>query len=486
MTEKRTGNNPNKKATDSRPAEQRAFESLEKVTSSRSAPRNLIERLIEKTFKPSTGRKHDWVGDAEWAEIEQEPIKGRTLIYGIGITVILLVLWASVASLDEVTRGEGRIIPSRQLQVVQAIDGGVVEELFVREGDIVEAGDLLIRLDKIRSQASFQESRFQVLALKAKVARLEGLIENQLFILAPDIVQEIPDIARREMELYEQSRRELEEQLSIYREQLNQRRKELEEAQARLSHSEQNLELARQELESTRPLLRSGAVSEIDVLRLQREFTGLKSDIAQTRARIGMLKAAIAESVNRIDEADIAMRNRWRAELSEALANLASLEESTHRLADMVRSSEIRAPVRGIVQRLFYNTIGGVVPAGREVAEIVPLDDQLLVEAKILPPDVAFLRPGLPATVKLSAYDFTIYGGLKAELEHISADSITDERGNTFFIVRVRTHESSLGEDLPIIPGMTAQVDILTGKKTVLAYLLKPVLRATSNAMSER
>jgi adhesin transport system membrane fusion protein len=220
-------------------------------------------------------------------------------------------------------------------------------------------------------------------------------------------------------------------------------------------------------------------------LRLERQITQIEGEISQTEARFGVVEAAIAESRSRIQEAELNFRNNWRKELSDALAQLRTLEEGSGRLADMVNSTELRAPVRGIVQRVFFNTLGGVIPAGREVAELVPLDDQLVVEARINPTDVAFLRPGLNAVVKLSAYDYTIYGGLDAILEFISADTITDERDNSYFLVRVRTQGADLG-GLPIIPGMTAQVDILTGKRTVLQYLMKPILRATSNALSER
>lgn len=465
--------------------EQQAFESLEKVTKATPVT-SAIDRRLDKTFGLSRKRPQDWVGDAEWAELEQTPVRGRVLIYGICLTVIALIIWAGFASLDEVTRGEGRIIPSSQLQIIQAVDGGVVREIHVKQGDVVEAGDLMFVLDKTRSMASYQESQTQIFALQAKVARLSGLIENRSFELDEGISIVIPNIAQREQEHFGQNKRELEERLTVHREQLEQRIKEHEEAEARLVSAQRNLALATREYDATVPLLSSGAVSEIDILRLQREIAQIEGEISQTQARLGGISAAIEESRSRIEEADLSFRNAWRTELSEALTQLRSLEEGSSRLADMVSSTEVRAPMRGIVQRVFYNTIGGVVPASREVAELVPLDDQLLVEARILPADVAFLRPGLDAMVKLSAYDFTIYGGLDATLEFISADTITDERDNTFFLVRVRTTGSGLDEDLPIIPGMTAQVDILTGKRTVLQYLLKPVLRASANALGER
>jgi len=466
-------------------AEQKAFETMERVTTAEPWGSRLIQRIF---FRLGMGRtrRFDWVGDAEWASLEQTPLRGRLLIYGIVLTVIALVGWASVASLDEVTRGEGRIIPSRQLQVVQSVDGGVIREIHIKEGDVVEPGDLMFVLDRTRSMASYQESHTQVLSMEARIARLTGLIEDTEFKLDPAIETEIPEIAKREREHFTQNQRELNELLSVHPEQLAQRFKELEEVTARHHSEQRNLALATREYDATYPLVSSGAVSEIDVLRLERQIAQIEGDISQTVARTGAIESAIQESRARIEEADINMRNRWRTELSEALTQRRSLQQGSSRLADMVSSTEVRAPVRGIVQRMFYHTQGGVVPASREVAELVPLDDQLLVEARINPSDVAFLRPGLNAVVKLSAYDYTIYGGLDARLELISADTITDERDNTYFLVRVRTDRAELRDDMPIIPGMTAQVDILTGKRTVLQYLLKPVLRATSNALSER
>ena len=467
-------------------AEQRGFEKLGELTHHDNPLVRFLLRGLERFHLAGGAKRQDWVGDAEWAEIAQDPLRARVLLYCIIASVFALLIWSAFAELDEVTRGEGRVIPSRQLQVVQALDGGVITDLHVQEGDIVDVGDLLIQLDTTRSIASFQESRVQALALQARIARLEGLIENRPFNLDASIKEEIPEIAQREGELYKDSLTELQQRLSVFREQLAQRRKEHEEAAAHEEHARRNLALANRELQATRPLLRSGAVSQVDIIRLERDITGIEGDIAQTTARMGAIDSAIVESISRINEAETSMRNQWRSELSESLARLGSLDESAHRLADVVRSAEIRAPVRGIVQRLFYNTLGGVVTPGKEVLEIVPLDDQLLVEARIMPPDMAFLRPGLPAMVKLTAYDFAIYGGLEATLERLSADSITDDRGNTYFLARVRTTEGSLGTDLPVMPGMTAQVDILTGKKTVLSYLLKPVLRATSNAMTEK
>ena len=260
----------------------------------------------------------------------------------------------------------------------------------------------------------------------------------------------------------------------------------LKEAQARFDQASRALDLASRELSLTRPLLSSGAVSEVEVLRLERDVSNARGERNQASAQVARLQAAIEEADSKLREASLELKNRWSNELSETLGQLAALEQSNVGLQDKVAMAEIRSPVDGIVQRLHVTTLGGVVQPGQDIVEIVPNDEQLLVEARIAPQDIAFLRPGQSAFVKFTAYDFATYGGMQATLEHISADTITDDDNNTFYLVRVRTQDNALGPNLTIIPGMTAQVDIRTGKRTVLDYLLKPLLRAKGNALSER
>jgi adhesin transport system membrane fusion protein len=286
--------------------------------------------------------------------------------------------------------------------------------------------------------------------------------------------------------LYQSNLNELEQKLSQARQQLTQRREELNEVEARLTQASRAYDLSSQELQVTRPLLDSGAISEVEILRLERDASNAKGEMGQATAQKARIQSAILEAQNKLQEVSLVAKNEWRSQLSETLAKLSSLSETSTGLADRVKYADIRAPVRGTVQRLFINTEGGVVQPGSEVLEMTPLDDQLLIEAKIPPKDIAFLRPGQPAMVKLTAYDFTVYGGLLGDLEHISTDTVTDEQDQTYYIVRVRTRESGFDQALPIIPGMTAQVDIITGKKTVLSYLLKPILRAKQNALTER
>ncbi len=427
-----------------------------------------------------------WQGEVQAARKAQEPLRARFLLYVTALVLGLLVFWASRAELDVVTRGTATVVPSRQVQVVQSLDGGIVSEILVREGQVVEPGELLVRIDATRVVSTLREQRAQYLALLAKTARLAAIAEGKPFVIPPEVVDEAPDTAAAETRLHASSTRELDSAIGVYDQQLAQRRQELNEAVSFKEQSERNFELAAQELAQTEPLVASGAVSQVEILRLKRDVSKLRGDTEQSTAQVTRARAAIAEARRKREQVELDFRNDTRKELAEANAELSSLFEGSVGLQDKVKQTEVRSPVRGTIKRLLINTQGGVVLPGREIIEIVPLDDTLLLEARITPRDIGFLRPGQEATVKFSAYDFLVFGGLDAVVESIGADTITDEEGNPFYLVRVRTHESSLGDNLPIIPGMLAEVDILTGRKTVLDYLLKPVLRARQRAMTER
>lgn len=467
-------------------AEQQGFEAIGRVSRKGGKPfRSLIDRLFARRVT-SAHLDRDWASDADWARMQQDPLRARGLLYILLLAVIALGVWSYFAEIDEVTKGLGRVIPSSQIKIIQSYDGGVVSSIDIEEGQHVSPGQVLMHIDPTRYVSSYREGVARSLALSAKAERLGALTNDQPFVPSQEVIEQSPRLAAHERELYRTSKQELEEQRSIAREQLTQRREELREAEARRDSASRTLSLASRELGLTRPLLGSGAVSEVEVLRLERDVSSARGELNQAEAQVSRLQAAVEEAQSKIREVALEMQNRWRNELSETLGQLAAIEESNVGLQDKVSMAEIRSPVAGIVQRLHVNTLGGVVQPGQEVVEIVPSDDKLLVEARIAPQDIAFLRPGQPATVKLTAYDYSIYGGLAAELEHISADTITDEEGNTFYLVRVRTQAGEVSGDLAVIPGMTAQVDIKTGKRTVMQFLLKPVMRAWSDSLGER
>lgn len=431
----------------------------------------------------------DFAADAEWTAAEHNPRGARALVRITALALVVLVAWAALARIDEVTRGEGKVIPSRQLQVLQSLDGGMVQEILVREGEQVKEGQPLLKVDPTRFVSSLKENRAQYLSLLAKAARLEAISSGKPFALPDAIQREVPELAAQELSLYQSKKAELEAAIGVAQQQVIQRSQELKEVQARREQASQSYDLTAKELNATRPLLKSGAVSDVEILRLERDVARYRGERDSANAQIPRIQAAIGEASRKQQEVDLAFRNQAKSELSETMGKLSSLSEGSVGLADKVKQSEIRSPVNGTVKQLFVNTVGGVVQPGKDLIAIVPGEDTLLLEAKVLPRDIAFLHPGQSALVKFTAYDFSVYGGLDGVLENIGADSITDEKGNTYYLVKVRTKTGYLeenGKRLPIIPGMVAEVDIRTGKKTILSYLLKPVLRAKANALTER
>jgi adhesin transport system membrane fusion protein len=441
--------------------------------------------LADWTENPET-REEDFVQDADYFIIYQEPLRARVLIKTILIAMALFIMWMAVATVDEITKGEGKVIPSSQIQVLQSMDGGIVVEINVKEGQVVDAGQVLLRVDPTRFESSVREHRSQYLALTTKAARLRALAEGLPFVPPPEVLVEDPKTVQDEQRLYESARSNVAAQVSIAREQLVQRQQELSEMRAKREQASQAYELTARELAVTKPLINSGAVSEVELLRLERDTSRFRGERDMAAAQILRSQAAMSEASRKIEEVELNARNEVRKELGDTMAKLNAFTEGGVALADKVKHASVRSPVRGTVKRLFVNTVGGVVQPGKDLVEVVPLEDALILEAKVAPKDIAFLSPGQPAIVKFTAYDFSTYGGLEARLENIGADSITDERGNTFFLVKVRTLKSSLGAGLPIIPGMVAEVDIITGQKSILSYLLKPVLKAKQNALTER
>jgi adhesin transport system membrane fusion protein len=389
--------------------------------------------------------------------------------------VVLLLIWAAFAKVDEVTRGEGRVVPSRQLQVVQSLDGGVVAEIWCAKARWWRPARCCCASTEPAPPPACAKAPRRALPwrpAKPACARWPRARPSSRPRPEGDDERRIIDEERR---LYQTRLSELNTLVSISRQQLMQRQQELAEAQASRSAAIRGLELAQQELTQTRPLLATGAVSQVEVLRLERDVTRNKGDAEQTLAQIARVHAAIGEASRKIQETELSFRNDARKDMAEVMGKLNALNEGSVALADKVDKAQVKSPVRGRVQRLLANTVGGVVQPGKDIVEVVPLDDALVLEARVLPKDIAFIHPGQDAMVKFTAYDFSIFGGLEAKVENISPDTVIDEKGNAFYIVRVRTNQPNFDERLPVIPGMTAEVDVLTGQKTVLSYLLKPV-----------
>ncbi|AFS36467.1 HlyD family type I secretion periplasmic adaptor subunit [Alteromonas macleodii] len=454
------------------------------ILNSGGEKKDWLQRLMRGWLAPPPGQ--DWVLEAEWSRIMQTPVKARGLLYLVSLVLFLLVVWSYFAEIDEVAKGDGKVIPSQQLQVLQSYDGGIVQDILVREGQTVKAGQVLLKVDPTRFLSSLEENTTQFAALAAKVQRLSALTQGDVLRFNRELREQAPTIVDNERKLYNSNLAELDEVAAGSDSRIMQRRQDVEEERANLSQYQNVLSLSKKELAVTKPLLASGAVSEIEILRLERQIVELEGNITKSKVAIERGLNAIEEEIIKKEEARLKLVNRWNQELTEATAEMATLQQSQTSLEDVVSQAALRSPINGTVQRLLINTIGGVITPGSAVVELVPQDDQLIVEAKVSPKDIAFIREGQQAILKFSAYDFTIYGGMSAEVQHISADAITNEKDETYYLVRLETKKSIADEALDILPGMIVQVDILTGKKTVLNYILSPLFNVTASALRER
>jgi adhesin transport system membrane fusion protein len=395
--------------------------------------------------------------------------------------------WSHGAMLDEVTRGAGRVIPSSQVQVVQNLEGGILAEINVLEGAVAEKGQVLLRIDNVAAASSLRELRTKFLGMQAALSRLEAEAEGAEAIDFPqDVLAEAPSTADNERHLFEARQVQLKQQIQILRDQVTQKRQEIAELNAKVGQNQRALALAQQELDLLKPLVDRGISPKLEFLRVQQKVQELATLSESVRLAIPRTAAALQEAERRIGEREAAFRADAQREFNDRQGELYALRENMAAGTDRVTRTEVRSPVRGTVNKIFITTIGGVIRPGENLVEIVPLEDTLLIEAKIRPSDRAQLYPGQKAMVKVSAYDFTIHGGVDAMLTDISADTILDPDGESYYRIRLRTETNNLGPDKPIIPGMTATAEILTGRKTVLDYLLKPIIKAQGSALRER
>jgi adhesin transport system membrane fusion protein len=431
----------------------------------------------------------EFMPEVDGTILEDSPWFTRITVWAVSGCLLAALIWANFAVLEEVTTGEGKAIPSSKIQVIQNLEGGIVTEIFVREGQVVEKGDVLLRLDDTRFISNQGETEADRLALVARVERLTAEAEGRPIAMPEEILRKAPQLAEDELALYQSRQGYLQSEQRTLGEQLRQKSQELAEFRSKSQQYRASMGLLQQELNMSQPLVASGAISQVEILRLRRSLIEIRGSLDATNLAIPRAESAMAEIKSKIEESELGFRSDAFRELNEIRTELTKLTSTSVAIQDRVSRTTVASPVRGVIKQLKVNTIGGVVQPGSDMLEIVPLDDSLLVEAKVRPQDVAFLHPGQKAMVKFSAYDFTIYGGMKANLELISADTITDEEGKSFYLIQVRTDKSHLGSDehpLLIIPGMVATVDIITGKKSVLDYLLKPVLKARAEALRER
>ncbi|MDD3325118.1 MAG: HlyD family type I secretion periplasmic adaptor subunit [Sulfurospirillaceae bacterium] len=432
---------------------------------------------------------YEYMSSLSEAILQKAPSASSKLIWLIAIAVGWLIYWSSIAEIDEITRGEGKIIPSQQLQVVQNLEGGIVSEILVKEGDFVKKGQILLKIDDKNFASSFGESKLRFIELKAKSLRLEAEANDKPFEVPNDADIDMKKQIVYEKSFYNSNKEQISKTIQILQEQLAQRQNELTELETKVARLQESYDLVTKEKKIMEPLKDKGLVSEVEFLQLERQANNIKGELQGARLSIPRIQSTKEEVYKKISEARLNFKNRAKKELNEAVAEMSRLHETQTSLEDRVRRTLVRAPMDGTVKQLLVNTVSGVVKPGMDILEIVPAEDTLLVEAKVKPSDVAYLRPGLEAMVKFTAYDFAIHGGLKGILTLISADTLTNDKGESYYLVHIKTDKNYLGtpeKPLNIMVGMTVSVDILTGKKTVLDYLLKPILKAKQNALRER
>lgn len=424
------------------------------------------------------------------ALIDDAPRIVRLTIWGVILFFAFMLAWAHFAIIDEVTKGEGKAIPSSKIQKIQNLEGGIVAQIYVKEGQIVDPGAPLIRLDDTRFASNVGETEADRIGMALRVERLSAEVDDRPLAIADDLRKAAPKQASNEEQLYRSRRQQLADEVGGLQAQLLQKQQELREFASKQEQYRNSLSLLRQEIGMSEPLVKQGAVSPVEVLRLKRSEVETRGQLDATSLAIPRAQAAISEVQRKIDETRGKFRSDALTQLNEARTDLSKYTATAKGLEDRVSRTMVSSPVRGIIKQVLVNTVGGVIQPGSDIVEIVPLDDTLIVEAKIRPQDIAFLHPGQEAMIKFTAYDYTIYGGLKGQLEQIGADTITDEdKKQTYYLIRLRTDRNHLGPDdkpLLIIPGMVASVDIITGHKSILSYLLKPILRAKAEALHER
>jgi adhesin transport system membrane fusion protein len=392
--------------------------------------------------------------------------------------------WAATTEIDRVSRGQGRVVPQTQNQVVQHFEGGIVTEILVREGEQVTQGQVLFRIENSFWRSELSQTRIDILSKQARLIRLEAEASAQNSVAFPDdLIQNVPKIVERELALFEGRRKTLDEQLAILDDQVRQKELELSELRARWVNTTKERDLVNQRVSNLRRLAAIGGVSANEMLESERGLQQIDSRLAELLHDIPRTDAALSEVHRRRSEARLRFRSDAEKERSDTEVQLAKNQENELALRDRSLRAEVLAPITGIVNKLNVTTVGGVVKSGEPLLQLVPADASIAVEARLSPTDRAEVWPGQPATVKISAYDYSIYGGMPGKVLEISPDALTDEKGNPYFRVRLEAAAKSFGDSRPVVPGMLAEVDILIGRRTILESLIRPVKQIRDNAL---
>lgn len=423
------------------------------------------------------------------AVIEQTALHSKVFLWIVMLTIATAIFWMDRTMLDEVVKGYGKIIPSGKIKSIQNLEGGIIKEIMVKEGDNVKQGQPLLKIEDIFYSSSHERNRLKYDELFAKSLRLKAEAFGKLFIVPDKMDKSLSELVEKERSLYESNQQQLYKNLQVLGSQKLQHYDKLEELQTHHIELTEAMNLVQEQININLPLVERKIVSEVDFLRLKQEKNSVQQSLTKTRFAEKTIKSVIEETQITLDGALLAFQNEAKEELNSIDAEMQRIKESQLALKDQVKRTLIHSPVTGVVKIMHVNTIGGVVQPGREIVDILPTGDTLLVEVRIHPKDIAFIYPDQRAVVKLTAYDFSIYGGLNGKVIRISPDSITESDGTTYYDVWIETDRNYLGtKDAPLklIPGMVVDTDIITGKKSILSYIIGPVLKTTENALKER
>ena len=435
-----------------------------------------------------------WEDGAYMDDIKQATLRGAhpaatLLLYALSAFLVFFILWANFAQIDQRAMAQGKVIPSGNVQAVGSPEGGVVAEIFVKAGDIVRPDQPLVRLDDSYAAAELGDKEQRSAYLIANVARLQAEVDGTDLVFSDEFTAASPEIVSATRALFNNRTEELKSSLAVFAEQVEQRKQEVSDAKRTYTSLSQAARLASEELSLARPAFEQGAIPRSDIVRLELSAVEAKRQASTAQISIPQAEAALREAQQKLKEGELQFKNQARAELADMTDELARLSTTKGADAGRVERALLKSPIMAEVKDVLVNTIGQAVPPNTNIVELVPLEETLLIEIEMKPADIAFIRPGQPAVVKLTAYDFGIYGGLDGVVERVSGDSFVNEKKETFFKVWVKTDSNTLsnnGDELPIKSGMVASVDILTGKRSIMHYLLKPINKAMGRALSEK
>ena len=448
--------------------------------------KNISKKELKKSSK-KIAQHLDYIDSHSQALLLSTTKSSRLLIWFSFLFFLSLFIWMYFTQIDQLVRGIGRVIPSKKIQTIQNLEGGIVSKVWIKEGDKVQIDDVLLELDKKNFESKEQENSLKIYALKAKILRLEAEAKGKKLILKKGVLREN---LKQELRLYNVNKNALAQEVTILSKQLFQKRNELKEKKSQKEHLENRLKLTKQEVQMKKDLLAQLVGSRNELNLAQQKLSSIEGEYSATQLAIPRLVSVIEEVKSQIKQSKVKFQKKAIEALTIAKNELARLKQMNISKKDRVSRATVRSPVTGVVQRLFFNTIGGVVKAGEEIIEIIPSDEGLVIQTKIRPADIAFIRLGQEVIVRFTAYDFSIYGSLKGEVIHISADTIIDETDKkSYYQIEIKTKKNYLGNkknSLEIRTGMVATVDIISGKQRIMDYVLKPILRAKFNVLSER